>query len=159
MPSTYEFKYHQARSHQKDVFFAQIENLPFRVHAAVIEKAVIRTSFQILSGPELLNEFTAQLVIRSSELDIADDILVVDGAVPSLIRNLRVKLSTICHRENRRRPFKKIVSADSSREDGLQLADMVAGTLMQKAKGTDARYYSTFADKVIDLWEVQGRRE
>ena len=89
------------------------------------------------------------------ELDIADDILIVDGAVPSLIRDLRVRLSAICRDEGRRRPFKKIVSADSGREDGLQLADMVAGAIMQSTKGTDVEYYQTFADKVVDLWKVQ----
>lgn len=110
----------------------------------------------MLSGPELLNEFMTKLIVRSSELDIADDILIMDGAVPSWIQDLRVRLSNVCRQEGRRRPFKKIVSADSDRENGLQLADMVAGAIMQFAKGVDIKFYQTFADKVTDLWEVKG---
>lgn len=156
LPLTYEFKYHQARPHQKNVFFEQVKYLPFRIRAVVIEKAVIRPKYHMLSGTELLNEFTTQLIVRSSELDIIDDILIIDGAVPSLIQDLRVRLSGVCRQEGRRRPFKKIVSADSDREDGLQLADMVAGAIMQFTKGVDVEFYQTFATKVVDLWEVKG---
>jgi hypothetical protein len=52
------------------------------------------------------------------------------------------------------RSFRTIVGGDSSRDDGLQLADMIVGATRQHVMGIKNSHYRTFADKVTDLWEV-----
>ena len=72
----------------------------------------------------------------------------------ALRSNLRIRLSQDCRKIRRVHPYKKIATAGSRVEDGLQLADMVAGAIRDKALGNNATYYRTFARKVVDLWEV-----
>jgi len=45
-----------------------------------------------MSGPELTIEFITHLTLRASELDMANDVLVIDGATKALKPALRVKL-------------------------------------------------------------------
>src|SRR4030066_17243 len=62
--------------------------------------------------------------------------LVIDGATPAFCRDLRVQFTERCKREERIRPFKNIIGANSKSEDGLQLADMVAGAIRLHAIGS-----------------------
>ena len=94
------------------------------------------------------------MTLRASELDIANDVLVIDGATLALLRAVRIRLSAECRRMGRVRPFRKMVSGDSKREDGLQLADMVAGAIRRYVMGLETGYFAMFAGKVLDLWEA-----
>ena len=102
-------------------------------------------------------ELIVGLTFRASPLDIANDVLIIDGGTPGLCRALRVRLSEECHKTSRVRPFSKIVGGRSRSEDGLQLADMIAGAIRQNVVGSDRGYYRTFANKIVDLWEVSPR--
>ncbi len=146
----FEFKYHATTPSQKESFFRAIQPLAFRVRAAIVDKT--RLAALPASGMGFMVEWTTRLILRASELDMANDVLVMDGAVPSLRRALRVRLSAECRQLGRERPFAKIISADSSRDDNLQLADMVVGAVRHHVALGESRYYSTFAPKVVDLW-------
>lgn len=153
LANTFEFKYHKSTAAQREVFFHAIQSLPFRVRAAVINKNRMPAELK-LQGHPFIVEWTTRLIFRATELDIANDILVMDGAVPSLRRALRIRLSNECRRLKRERPFSKIIAADSKRDDGLQLADMVVGAVRQYVIEGDLNFYSTFANKMVDLWRA-----
>jgi len=95
------------------------------------------------------------LSLPASQLDISKDILVIDGATDALRSALRIRLSEECRKISRVRPSKKIVTASSHKEDGLQLADMVACAIREKVWENRPAYYATFAAKVADLWHVK----
>jgi len=67
---------------------------------------------------------------------------------------VRIRLSQECRKTGRVHPFSKIVGGRSKNEDGLQLADMIAGAIREYAMHGQGDYYNTFADKVVDLWHV-----
>jgi hypothetical protein len=151
----FEFKYQKTTAIHKEAFFAAVEPIPFRVRAVVVEKGRLDKRFATLSGQSIVIEFLIGLVLRASEWELADEILIIDGMTPGFRRALRIGLSVACSRIGRRsRPFKKIISGDSSREDGLQLADMIVGAVRQHVMNIESRYYHTFAGKVVDLWRV-----
>lgn len=150
----FEFKYHATTPVQKELFFRCIQPLAFRVRAAVVDKTRLAPPLAALSGMDFIVEWTTRLILRASELDIANDVLVMDGAVPSLRRAVRIRLSAECHLSGRERPFSKIISADSSRDDNLQLADMIVGAVRQHMAMGESQDYATFARKVADLWEA-----
>lgn len=153
----FEFKYQKTTVVHKDAFFSVVQTIPFRVRAVVVEKAGLGKRFVALSGQDIVIEFIVGLTLRAPELDLTDDTLIIDGTTPAFRRALRIKLSDECYRMGRRsRPFKKIVSADSKREDGIQLADMVVGAVRQHVMGVESRYYKMFAAKVVDLWKAPG---
>lgn len=154
LPSTFEFKYYKAKPRQKEAFFRMIQPLSFRVRAVVIDKSRLGNQYADMSGQDLTIELIAGLTFRAEQLDLANDLLVIDGATLGFLRSLRIRLSDECHDRGRVRPFRKIISGDSKRDDGLQLADMVAGAIRHYVMGEETAYYRTFASKVVDLWEA-----
>jgi len=100
-------------------------------------------------------DLLTRLTLRASPLDIGNDILVLGGASNPMRKGLRIHLSRECKRLKRERLFKKIVSDDSSHDDGLQLADMIAGAVREYAWDKTPVYYQTFSSQVVDLWYVK----
>ncbi len=157
--SNFEFKYYTIRHEIKEAFFNSAHSIPFRVRAVVADKARLESHWREYSGQELTVELAVGLIMRANPLDIANDVLIIDAATPALCRALRVRLSEECRQHQRARPFGKITGGKSDREDGLQLADMVAGAVRQHSAGEDSRCYQMFVNKVVDLWELPPREK
>ena len=124
------------------------------MRAVALDKAQIGLMFNTLSPQELTIELIIRLTLRASELDIANEILIIDGATTMFCRNLRVKFTEWCKREKRIRPFKNIIGADSRNEDGLQVADMVAGAIRLQAIGMSNDHFQLIAPCIVDLWDL-----
>lgn len=154
LPSTFEFKFHKTTPVQKDQFFVEASNTFFRVRAAVVDKDRIHLNRRGSFSESLMRELITQLTLRASELDIANEILIVDGATRSYCRQLRVQLTEACKLDGRIRPFKKIIGANSRSEDGLQMADMIAGAIRLHAMGVSSNHFHCISDRIEDLWYV-----
>ncbi len=126
---------------------------------AVVDKSDLPLWLTNKSGTLFAMELIVRLTLRASELDIANDVLVIDEAMPEFRRILRVRLSEECRRTGRVRPFRIIVGGGSAHEDGLQLADMIAGAARHFVIGDARDHYQTFANKVVDLWQVKGNEK
>jgi hypothetical protein len=149
---TFDFKFYKTKDRHRVAFFGAVRTLPFRVRAVVADKSNLGKAFHKLTGDQLTIEFIVQLATHVPALDLSNDNLVLDGTTPEFRRRLRVRLSQE-HRElHRPMPFQKIVSGDSERDDGLQLADMIVGAIRQHVIGAQSDYYQMFADKVVGLW-------
>jgi hypothetical protein len=153
LSATFEFKYHTASTAQKDRFFKDVLTVPFRVRAAVLEKARINTQWRLLQPSELVMELIISLTLRASQLDIANDVLIIDGAAQAFCRQLRVRFTERCKQEKRIRPFKNIIGANSRNEDGLQMADMMAGAIRLHAMNISNEHFHYISSRVVDLWE------
>ena len=154
LPS-FEFHYIKMSPVQKRAFYQAVLPIYFRVRAAVILKDEALRMYRELNGFDLTVELLTHLTLRASPLDICNDVLVIDGATDAFRSALRIRLSQECRKLKRERPFKKIATANSRTEDGLQLADMVAGAIREKAWENSRTYFRTFARKIVDLWEVK----
>jgi len=154
LSSQFEFKYHKTTNLQKDRFFSEAVEIPFRARVAILNKTLIGRQFENYSPSEIVIELIIGLALRASELDISNDILIVDGATPSFRKDLRVQFSQRCKQEKRLRPFKNIIGADSKKEDGLQLADMVAGAARVHAMGNTSQYFQAISPCIVDLWNL-----
>lgn len=154
-PSSFEFKFHSTKLRHHTAFFDAIRNTPFRVRAVTMDKKRVDAKWKKLSGEELRVELIVQLTMRVSELDLANDILMIDGATPLLCRQVRIGLTNV-HKKNRRvRPFNKIIGGRSNAVDALQVADMVAGALKRYVADGDKALYATFGKNVVDLWRIE----
>lgn len=151
---TFEFHYTKISPPQKHTFYQSVLPVLFRVRAAIVLKDRAPHQYRELTGMDMIIELLVNLTLRSSPIDICNDILVIDGATDALRSKLRIRLSQECRKIRRVRPFNKIATASSRVEDGLQLADMIVGAVRDKALGNNDAYYWTFARKVVDLWEV-----
>jgi hypothetical protein len=154
VPPNFEFKYHKSTPTQKERFFRDVLKIPFRVRAVIVSKSRLGAPLNSLSPQQLTIELIIRLTLRASELDISNEVLVIDGATPAFCRDLRVQFTERCKREERIRPFKNIIGANSKSEDGLQLADMVAGAIRLHAIGSSGEHYQVIFPRVVDLWQV-----
>lgn len=152
---SFEFHYVKMSAFQKQAFYKVVSPVAFRVRSAVLLKDDLPALYRTMSGFELTIELLTRLTLRASPLDIGGDILVLDGATDALRSALRIRLSQECRKTNRARPFGKIATASSKKEDGLQLADMVAGAIRDHALGRNFEYRQVFLKKIVDLWEVK----
>jgi len=154
LPLRFEFKYYTTTLMQKERFFREVLTIPFRVRAAVLDKAEIGWMFKSFTPQKLTMELIVRLTLRSSELDISNDVLIIDGATPAFCRGLRVQFSEQYKRAERTRPFKNIIGANSKNEDGLQLADMIAGAIRLHIMGVSSDYYRLISPRIVDLWKL-----
>jgi len=150
----FEFHFYKMNSRQKDDFFQAIRPFSFRVRAATLIKSHIPLEYRELGSVELATQLLVSLTLRASHLDIANDILVLDDAPDSFLQSLRIQFTQAYKQADRDRPFKKIVSSNSKYDDGLQLADMIAGAVRQYVWEDDPAYFQTFSNKIVDLWQV-----
>ena len=150
----FEFHFYKMNSKQKDEFFRAIRPLSFRVRVATLIKSHVPFEFQALGSVELAMRLLVDLTLRASPLDIANDILVLDDAPDSFIQSLRIHFTQAYKQVKRDRPFKKIVSSKSKYDDGLQMADMIAGAVRQFVWENDPAHFQTFSNKVVDLWRL-----
>lgn len=150
----FEFHFYKMNSKQKDEFFQAIRPLSFRVRAAALIKSHTPFEFRALGSVELATQLLVNLTLRASPLDIANDILVLDDAPDSFVQSLRIHFTQAYKQVKRDRPFKKIVSSKSKNDDGLQIADMIAGAVRKFVLEDDAAYFQTLSPKVVDLWRV-----
>jgi len=150
----FEFHFYKANARQKELFFQAIQPFLFRVRAVILLKSSVPPELRNLTSTELEIELLTRITLRASPLDIANDILVLDSAPESFLKSLRIHFTHAYKQQQRERPFKKIVSSDSKHDDGLQLADMVAGAIRQSVWENDPSHYRLFAKKVIDLWQI-----
>ena len=154
LPPAFEFKYHKTTTIQKDRFFKDVLVTQFRVRAVVLAKARIDMKWRNLPSQALVNELIIRLTLRASELDIANEIMIIDGATPAFCRQLRVQFTERCKQEKRIRPFKNIIGANSRNEDGLQMADMIAGAIRLHAMGVSSEHFHCISSRIVDLWEL-----
>ncbi len=152
--SNFEFKYHTASIAQKDQFFRDVLTTPFRVRAAILEKERLSMQWMLLRPAELVAELIIGLTLRASQLDIANDVLIIDGATQGFCRQLRVRFTERCKQEKRVRPFKNIIGANSRSEDGLQIADMVAGAIRLHAMDISSEHFYCVSSRIVDLWKL-----
>lgn len=151
----FEFHYVKMTAMQKQAFYMAVAPVAFRVRAVAVLKDELPAFYREMNGFELTIELLTQLTLRASPLDIGNDILVIDGATDALRSALRIRLSQECRKIKRVRPFSKIATASARREDGLQLADMVAGAIRDYVLEHNSAYYQAFSRKIVDLWEVK----
>lgn len=151
LPPDFEIKHYRTSERQRDAFFTATETVPFRVRIVYIQKERLSALLSGMNGQELTLELLTRLILGTPALDIANDVLIVDGATKAFRQALRSRLSWECRRTARVRPFASILGANSRNEDGLQLADMIAGATRLFLTRNNAKHYRSFAHKVVDL--------
>jgi len=118
-----------------------------------LDKQRFRLTLPILSSQQLMPELLIHLTMWAGELNIANEILIIDGAPPAFCRSLRGQFTERSKKEKRIRPFKNIIGTNARNEDGLQLADMIAGVIRLYAMGVASEHFYCISPRIVALWE------
>lgn len=86
---TFEFHYTKMSPPQKQAFYQSVLPVLFRVRAAIVLKDRAPHQYRELTGMDMIIALLVNLTLRSSPLDICNDILVIDGATDALRSKLR----------------------------------------------------------------------
>ena len=124
-------------------FLKGLKNLDFEVYYAYIDTYNKSNSFNYSSDLNAKKLKLLELVI-SGALSIHGSIgkIIIDKGLPQVLRHsLRIELN------NRFKNVPKIDEESSQKVAGIQIADLVAGSINRHLKG-DSLYYSYIEDKI-----------
>lgn len=151
----YEFKYFKFPALNRRLFFTEIMKHDLRAHVCVIDKA---NSFQVamlskLGGNALTNRIIAPLIshaIDDAEPPITNFHFYIDQAKHDK-KIAQVMRAEISHELNQRKLscISKLSPQDSKIEHCLQIADMIAGMVMDSYETGDKKLLNIVKPKLV----------
>jgi hypothetical protein len=126
LPESFEFRFHDCRPNVRSYFLQQL--LPyawFYLGIVINKKGLWSPTF---AAPEMFYNYSTSLVFENAKPYLRDTIVVIDASGGTTFRR---QLSRYLRRKIDREGglIKKIKHQDSARNNLLQLADMVAGSV------------------------------
>lgn len=133
LPKDYEFHYVKAAKKVRQAFFRTLERLDFTVDVLIVGKEALPREYERKNQYALYREFIGDLAMKMPGETLEDAILLVDAQATTdlLTQTLRVAISQALRSKGVRQGLKKVRGRKSEKEDGLQLADMVAGAIAE----------------------------
>ncbi len=134
MKTAGEFKHAKMKERHKEAFFKQIENEDFYVRAIIVDKTKLTSQFLASHANEMKTHFLKQLLTHTWG-QVQDCKIIIDGADLQAFGMKSTDYLFEKANENKKiRVASEVLCADSKTSLGLQLADMVAGTIMAGLK-------------------------
>ena len=155
LKTNFEFKFHTLDVSKRIPFFREIVKQPFKGYVAVLDKmkSLQTQSLSQLSGNELTNKLVAPLIIEAiSEATppITNFHFRIDEKKHNkgVAQAMRVAISAEM-RQRRLLCRSKVSPCESERYSGIQLADMVAGMVMDSFEKNDQELLKIVAQKLV----------
>jgi hypothetical protein len=147
-PDDVEFKFHKSR------FLETVIQYPFRIRAIVVEKDKIRPKFTGTDKETFFNHIVLT-VLQQTKGTVRHAKLRFDKRGERRIRNeLRAYLSQALDNKVKN-IFTDLKFVDSKRDNLVQLADMVAGSIAAYYKGHTTELFSLLQKRVEDIEEYR----
>lgn len=153
-PDNVEFKFHKSRPSIKRKFLDTVTKYPFRIRAIVVEKGRVRNKFKEGSKETFFNHIV-MTALRESDGTIRNAKLRFDERGGRRVRNeMRAYLSREMDNKTKK-IFLDLKFIDSKKDNLVQLADMVAGTIAAYYKGTEKELFSLLQKRIEDVFEYR----
>jgi hypothetical protein len=153
LPCSYEFKFHSLTSVRlrQDVFRG-LQQMEFSIWAVLADKTYLPTSFQKMSRTDFYLYFVAELLgaIPSSILEKSTLILDEFGSPPEIRQGLKQMLRF----RGISASFRRVAIVRSRSEPLIQIADLVAGSILRRDTYTESGAYDLIAGKIRHLTEI-----
>ena len=147
-----EFKLNKTNKKYVKELLANVAGLNFRVRAICIDKNVIRSHELKNKRDSFYNYVIKEVLAKTSTLENAD--IRLDGHSG---REYKKSASTYLRREvnSRNKKIKRVRFVDSGTNNLIQLADLVAGSILRSAqtsKTDSGDYIKILGKKIEDVW-------
>jgi hypothetical protein len=151
---TEEFSFNKSSNHHRHDFLSGLSDLDFAARAIVVDKTLLPDDFRHMHSVEFYAFFVAQLLNHLPDSELDRTILHLDhfGAPKTALRCIRQELVHL--RPQDRHLLKRIAFKQSHGENGIQVADMVAGAIFRWQEKHDARFVTHIWDKTL-LWKYR----
>lgn len=133
----FEFHYKQTPPQLREPFFDALADIPVSAEILVVSKPALVGSFARMGETELYGGFVADLILRTERMVVEGAYLLVDAQRSDafLVRGIRVTISRALEKAGVTYRLKKVKARPAREEDGLQIADMVAGAMLDRLEG------------------------
>lgn len=156
-PDKVEFKFHKSQRLIRERFLQAVNPFEFQIRCIVIEKSKI-ISDELKNNKNSFYSYAIKLVLQHSNNDILNAKVRIDGSGDRIFRKsfltyLRKQLNS-----KQKIIMKNCKLVNSSSDDLIQLADMVAGSIRRfyDFDKTDASVYKKIIKKhITDEWKFQ----
>ena len=155
LPATYEFKFHAMSSADlRERVFSSLAGADFEAWAVVVDNPSLADTFKTMNGLEFYLYFMTELLNSVPQAKRQNATLILDefGSTP----NLRIELRRIMDARGVQRQFKRVVIRSSARESLIQVADLVAGSILRRDAKKDSAAFEFVAKKMINVLEYRG---
>ncbi|MFZ5819762.1 MAG: DUF3800 domain-containing protein [Chloroflexota bacterium] len=150
LSETHEFKFHKMGSSEiRNAVFSALSHADFEAWALIVDKTRLPKIFETTESLEIYTHFITELLdIIPVELQ-KDATLILDefGSTP----DLRTELRRTMIKRHMPRLFKRVIIRSSHRESLIQVADLVAGSIMRRDSQNDSEAFDMISRKIQRL--------
>ncbi|MBM3302409.1 MAG: DUF3800 domain-containing protein [Deltaproteobacteria bacterium] len=152
LSSLFEFHYKQTPPRLRELFFDALVDVPVSAKILVVHKPALPRSFARMREPELYGHFVADLILRTGQTVVEGAYLLVDAQRSDvvLVWGIRVAISRALEEAGVAYRLKKVKARPAKEEEGLQIADMIAGAMLDRLEGK--REYVTKLEERLRVW-------
>lgn len=150
LPESYEFKFHRMTSESiRQRVFTALAKADFEAWAILVDKASLPMTFRTMNGLEFYLYFVTELISAIPDEKQQNATLILDefSATP----NMRNELRRIMDARGIHRQFKRVMIRESKSESLIQVADLVAGSILRRDTKHDSGAYDLIAEKMNSL--------
>lgn len=137
LPASYEFKYHRLSSATlRRAVYETLATLPFAAWALTVDKTALPAYWRALDSHSLYALLVAELIVQIPLVEREGAVLLLDQFDPG--GKALLALQRALKRRQIHRGFRKMTNVRSHSEPLVQIADLIAGSILQQAVGGDA---------------------
>ena len=153
--SSFEFHYRRTPPRLRVALFDTLAVLPFAAEVLTVHKPSLPPSFARMKETQFYGHFVADLIIRAEPASVDRALLLVDAQRSDvvLVRGIRTAISRILRGAEATYKLKKVKPRPAAEEDGLQIADMIAGAMVDWLEGRGN--YLAQVERNLRLWRYQ----
>ena len=158
-----DFYFHHADTSRlvKPFFFEALADVPFTARVIVVDKPVLPGLWRRMRGQRVIEHFVAEAVVGARREVVENAVLIFDGPrrETKTIRGIRVAISRLFEERELDHRLKKVTARPAVEEDGLQVADMIAGAALDEATGGSHGYLERLGEKleIVRVLEKENR--
>lgn len=161
LPKDYEYHYAHISKTERDAYYAALRGIDFQAWVLVVDKRTLSARYRRYNQYNLFNEFVTDLARRIPWEATPGIFLLVDAHATTtrLVQTIRVAVSGALKTRGAQQRIKKARGRPAHQEDGLQLADMLAGAVVKGRIGNGVDYLIGLEDKVMVWWYEENVHE
>lgn len=151
----FEFHYRQTPPELKEAFFDVLTGSPFSSDILVVHKPSLPRSFVRMKEAEIYGHFASDLILRTGQTTVEQALLLVDAQRSDmvLVRGIRVAVSFALEEAEVAYGVRKVKARPAREEDGIQIADMIAGAMVDRLEGK--RDYLAELKEHLRVWHYE----
>lgn len=150
LPAKHEFKFHKMTSASlREKVFSNLANADFEAWSLIVDKPSLPMVFKAMNGLAFYLYFFTELIDSIPEKERNNATLILDEFGSTSV--LRKELRRIMDARGIPRNFKRVVVRKSDREPLIQVADLIAGSILRRDTKNDTGAYEMIEHKLRKL--------